>query len=211
MQIRASIDVEWEVAKHDHDSQTERPDKQTDVWSVIFKTLYFNSLNVWIKRTGSGSLAAPTRSVTLNCVPCHLWMASAAQEVAWSAQLMHFWDVASKRHLCIWLRRAERDDGQGRDHYHISNEPWQNMSGCLVRSFWIHNVRSHATMSDNSGGGRELACYNVRLLSEILTCLRFLLKMRSVQVKQDRQKSICLRLLVHMLLFILFLHLNNVF
>lgn len=154
MQIRAGTDVEWEVAKHDHDSQTERPDKQTDVLSVIFKTLYFNSFNVWIKGTGSGSLAAPTRSVTLNRVPCHLCMASAAQEVAWSAQLMHFWDVASKRHLCIRLRRAERDDGQGWDHYHISNEPWQNMSGCLVRSFWIHNVRCLATMSDNSSDGR---------------------------------------------------------
>lgn len=46
-------------------------------------------------------------------------------------------------------------------------------------------------MSDNSGGGRGLACNNVRLLSEILTCLRFLLKMRSFQVDCQNEVMSC--------------------
>lgn len=52
--------------------------------TCLFSALQTSSLNscyVWIKRTGSGSLAAPTRSVTLNCVPCQLQTHCAAEEV----------------------------------------------------------------------------------------------------------------------------------
>lgn len=52
--------------------------------TCLFSALQTSSLNscyVWIKRTGSGSLAAPTRSVTLNCVPCQLQTHRAAEEV----------------------------------------------------------------------------------------------------------------------------------
>lgn len=52
--------------------------------TCLFCTLQTSSLNscyVWIKRTGSGSLAAPTRSVTLNCIPCQLQTRRAAEEV----------------------------------------------------------------------------------------------------------------------------------
>ena len=52
--------------------------------TCLFPALQTSSLNscyVWIKRTGSGSLAAPTRSVTLNCVPCQLQTHRAAEEV----------------------------------------------------------------------------------------------------------------------------------
>lgn len=49
--------------------------------TCLFSALQTSGLNscyVWIKRTGSGSLAAPTRSVTLNCVPCQLQTRRAA-------------------------------------------------------------------------------------------------------------------------------------
>lgn len=49
--------------------------------TCLFSVLQMSGLNscyVWIKRTGSGSLAAPTRSVTLNCVPCQLQTRRAA-------------------------------------------------------------------------------------------------------------------------------------
>lgn len=49
----------------------------TCLFSVL-QTSGLNSCYVWIKRTGSGSLAAPTRSVTLNCVPCQLQTRRAA-------------------------------------------------------------------------------------------------------------------------------------
>lgn len=52
--------------------------------TCLFSALQTSSLNscyVWIKRTGSGSLAAPTRSVTLNCVPCQLQTHRTAEEV----------------------------------------------------------------------------------------------------------------------------------
>lgn len=52
--------------------------------TCLFSALQLSSLNscyVWIKRTGSGSLAAPTRSVTLNCVPCQLQTRRTAEEV----------------------------------------------------------------------------------------------------------------------------------
>lgn len=52
----------------------------TCLFSVL-QTSSLNSCYVWIKRTGSGSLAAPTRSVTLNCVPCQLQTHRAAEEV----------------------------------------------------------------------------------------------------------------------------------
>lgn len=52
----------------------------TCLFSVL-QTSSFNSCYVWIKRTGSGSLAAPTRSVTLNCVPCQLQTHRTAEEV----------------------------------------------------------------------------------------------------------------------------------
>lgn len=49
--------------------------------TCLFSALQMSGLNscyVWIKRTGSGSLAAPTRSVTLNCIPCQLQTRRAA-------------------------------------------------------------------------------------------------------------------------------------
>lgn len=52
--------------------------------TCLFSVLQMSSLNscyVWIKRTGSGSLAAPTRSVTLNCIPCQLQTRCVAEEV----------------------------------------------------------------------------------------------------------------------------------
>lgn len=52
--------------------------------TCLFPALQTSSLNscyVWIKRTGSGSLAAPTRSVTLNCIPCQLQTRRTAEEV----------------------------------------------------------------------------------------------------------------------------------
>lgn len=58
--------------------------------TCLFTALQMSSLNscyVWIKRTGSGSLAAPTRSVTLNCVPCQLQTHRTAEEVTGLAPL----------------------------------------------------------------------------------------------------------------------------
>lgn len=52
----------------------------TCLFSVL-QTSSLNSCYVWIKRTGSGSLAAPTRSVTLNCIPCQLQTRCVAEEV----------------------------------------------------------------------------------------------------------------------------------
>lgn len=60
-----------------------------------------NSCYVWIKTTGSGSLAAPTRSVTLNCVPCQLQTHRTAKEVTGSTPLSPSLSFSTHFHHCF--------------------------------------------------------------------------------------------------------------
>lgn len=126
----------------------------TCLFSVL-QTSSLNSCYVWIKRTGSGSLAAPTRSVTLNCVPCQLQTHRAAEEVMgltplslsrfslsflFSPLSSVFQDIPFQCHLCVASQSRRRQNDVRKTQArataaHCLNAPIKH-EACLVRLPW---------------------------------------------------------------------------
>lgn len=138
--------------------------------TCLFSALQTSGLNscyVWIKRTGSGSLAAPTRSVTLNCVPCQLQIRRAAwrghgPDSSFSVtRCLSFppllgprflQDIPFQRHL----RDAQQSRGRQNDvrktraratAAHFLNTPIKH-EACLVRLLWHPLSKSQPCLAE---------------------------------------------------------------
>lgn len=135
--------------------------------TCLFSALQTSSLNscyVWIKTTGSGSLAAPTRSVTFHRVPCQLqthsrpkrsqpWLLfpSVCPPLLFSPLSSVLQDISSQCHLCkdSLSRRRQNDVQKTQVRATVALPPPPNAlikhEACHVRLSWQLNVKISAT------------------------------------------------------------------